>query len=86
MIRTETTHELLVEQEYYYYHFYNNGNSDSIRVYIVSENDVLIEAILAKNMYIRPPFEKGYLVKQSKMGSVEIVLTENDLKDKVDKD
>ena len=37
-------------------------------------------------MYIRPPYEKGYLLKETKMGSVELVLTESDMKDKINKE
>lgn len=55
-------------------------------MYVISENDVLLDVVLAKDMYIRPPYEKGYLLKESKIGSVEMTLAESDMKDKVSKE
>ena len=80
ILRTQTHTEMFQEHEWYYFTFYNNGNSNSLRVYVSSQVATKLEVGISRNKQSRPPFTNKPLVSETGIGSVELELTPKDLK------
>ncbi len=68
ILRTHTHSEGVKEETWNYYNFYNNGNSNTLRVYVNSSGADNIDVLLSKGLQSRPPFTNKSLIKKSGIG------------------
>lgn len=80
VLRTETHSEIIQEEEWNYYTFYNNGNSDSLRVYVSTTVATKLEVGLSRGKQVRPPFTNKPVISQIGIGSVVLDIKGEDLK------
>jgi hypothetical protein len=77
--KTQIFNDFIEKEEWRYYFFFNNGNSDSLRVYVCATTSTVLNVLLSKGYQSRPPFTNEPLLSKSSLGSVEIVLSKDDL-------
>ena len=77
--KTQIFNDLVEKEEWRYYFFYNNGNSDSLRVYVCATTSTLLNVMLSKGYQSRPPFTNEPLLSKTSLGSVELSLTKDDI-------
>lgn len=80
ILRTQTHTQSVTEGAWNYFTFYNNGNTDSLRVYITSPVMARLEVLLSRGLQSRPPFTNKAMASKIGMGSVDMSLTSSDLK------
>lgn len=80
ILRTQTFEALVKEEEWNYYTFYNNGNSDTLRIYVTSAVTTRLEVLLSRGVQSRPPFSNKAIVSKIGIGSVDLDLKPKDLK------
>ena len=80
IMRTQTLSQQILDGEWNYYSFYNNGNNDQLKVYIISEVAVPIQVMIASGLTSRPPLTNKPLITKTSVGSMEINITTQDIK------
>ena len=80
IMRTQSISQFFYQDEWNYFSFYNNGNTDHLKVYIISEVAVPIEAMIATGLSSRPPLTNKPLITKTGLGSIEIEINPIDLK------
>ena len=81
--RTQTITRPLLKEKTYFFTFYNNGNTESLKVYVLSNNSAHLRVMIAPGKKARPPLTCKPLVKKSGIGSIELSLTSKDMKESV---
>ena len=79
ILRTQTLSENVKQESWNYYTFYNNGNTDSLRVYVSTPITARVEVLLTKGLQARPPFTNKAMFSKIAIGSVEINLGPSDM-------
>ena len=72
--RTHVFSEYLFAKEYKYYQFYNNGNSESLRVYVNSNQIANLEVFISRDYKSRPPYNGKVLISKKGLNSVILEL------------
>lgn len=80
LMRTQTLSSSVQADTWSYYTFYNNGNSDSLSVYVTTSTHAKITAVLARGQQARPPFTSRPLLKKTGLGAVELNVTSEEAK------
>ena len=70
LLRTHSFTQQVQAQDWNYFHFYNNGNSESIRVYVNSSDGTKIRVILSEGIKGRPPFTTKGIIEKTDIGVV----------------
>lgn len=79
ILRTQTLSEHVSQDAWNYYTFYNNGNTESLRVYVSTPIAARLEILLSKGLQSRPPFTNKAIFSKVAIGSAEINMTPEDL-------
>ena len=80
ILRTQTHVEAVAEDVWNYYTFYNNGNSNSLRIYVSTLVMSRLEVLLSRGLQSRPPFTNKPLTSKVGLGNVDLILIPSDLK------
>lgn len=79
--RTHVFSEYAFAKEYKYYQFYNNGNSDSLRVYVNSNKISNLEIFISRDYKSRPPYNGKILLTKKGLNSVVLELDKELIKE-----
>ena len=77
--RNQTITQKVEEKQLNYFSFYNNGNEDSIRVYVMSNDSSSLKVMIAPGNKSRPPITCKPVKTETGVGSVELKLRKEDL-------
>ena len=80
IMRTQTISQQIQEGEWNYYSFYNNGNTNTLKVYVISEVATPIQTMISLGLTSRPPITNKPLITKTGIGSIEIDVKIEDLK------
>ena len=80
LLRTQNINQQLQEGEWFYYWFYNNGNSDKIKIYIMSTVNAPLQAVVSRGLTARPPLNAKPLIKKEGISSLELAIETKDLR------
>ena len=80
ILRTQTISQQIMDGEWNYYSFYNNGNNDQLKVYVVAEVAVPLQVMIATGLTSRPPLTNKPLITKTSVGSMEIDIRPQDIK------
>jgi hypothetical protein len=80
IMRTQTLLQNVEENEWNYFSFYNNGNSDSVKVYVMSNISTQVQVMISKGLTSRPPLTNKPLIDKTGVGSVDLKITAADLR------
>lgn len=79
ILRTQTLTQHVSRGAWNYFTFYNNGNTDSLRVYVSTPVTARLEVLLSRGLQARPPLTNKPLVSKVAIGNVQLSLTPRDL-------
>ena len=80
IMRTQTLNQDVRENEWNYFSFYNNGNSESIKVYVMSNVSAQVQVLLSRGLTSRPPLTNKPLIDRTGVGSVDLLIHASDLR------
>ena len=80
ILRTQTLDIDIEADVWTYFTFYNNGNSKSLKVYVSTTSVTQLEVHMCKGLQTKPPLTNKAPISKSGISSVELDVTEEDLK------
>ena len=79
ILRTHTTNTDILANEWYYFHFYNNGNSNTLKVYLNSTGQDHLTVAISKGIQSRPPYTNKAISEANGIGHVTLSLNNKDV-------
>ena len=80
IMRTQVLTREVQEDQWNYFSFYNNGNSDSVKIYVMSNLSSQVQVMVSTGLTSRPPLTNKPLVDRTGIGSMDITLKPSDLR------
>jgi hypothetical protein len=80
IMRTQSLTRDVQEGQWNYFTFYNNGNSDSVKVYVMSNLSAQIQVMVSQGLTSRPPLTNKPLIDKTSVGSMDLLIKPNDLR------
>ena len=80
IMRTQSLSRDVQEDQWTYFSFYNNGNSDSLKIYVMSNVSAQLQVLVSQGLTSRPPLTNKPLIDRTGVGSLDILIKPNDLR------